>query len=408
MLTATPADTPTPTLPAQWQHAAAPSPLQIDEVAYDGSDGEYVVLANVSGTDLSLAGWVLGDAERPATARACMPCRTWCWRPEGCSSWHARQMHSVPSTAADPMPRSKLPATPSQLVRRKDLAKGKLALNDSGDEIVLLAPGLLLADAVAFGKGEYGVLGLAGDLRAPAGYSLQRVPGASFPQVADVRHRFLAAPPRPFELRGLPLGAPAAAAALDGGYIGVWGSLGAHSNFTAGYTAPPHYLLAAAAAQGLQFMAVADTAVTVPPVLIPDAMTVLPAWEWQGSDAGSAVIYNDARPYPTCRSMGWPATWAAAAGSFSGRAKTTLPSRGWWHWRLMRGRLRTILPGSLSAGGSWVRRCCRRAMPSLTCLGRSQWRPVIPGLRCAGKTRRTCWRPSPQAAAGQPATRMHG
>ena len=27
---------------------------------------------------------------------------------------------------------------------RKDLARGKLALNDGGDEIVLLAPGLLL------------------------------------------------------------------------------------------------------------------------------------------------------------------------------------------------------------------------------------------------------------------------
>ena len=180
---------------------------------------------------------------------------------------------------------------------RKDLAAGKLALNDSGDEIVLLAPGLLLADAVAYGKGEYGTLGLAGDLRAPAGYSLQRVPGASFPEAADVRHRFLAAPPRPFEPRGLPLGAPSPAAVLDGGYMGVWGSLGAHSNFTPGYTAPPHYLLAAAAAQGLQFMAVADSAITAPPLLVPGTMTVLPAWEWQGGAAGAAVIYNDhARP----------------------------------------------------------------------------------------------------------------
>ena len=269
-----------------------PSPLQIDEVAYDGSDGEYVVLANVSGGDLSLAGWILGDAEQPGNGEGMYALPDLVLAPGGLFV-AARQADAFrilygrrPDAAFESA------GNTVQLERRKDLAKGKLALNDSGDEIVLLAPGLQLADAVAFGKGEYGALGLAGDLRAPTGYSLQRVPGASFPQVVDVRHRFLAAPPRPFELRGPPLGVPAPAAALDGGYSGVWGSLGAHSNFSAGYTAPPHYLLAAAAAHGLQFMAVADTAVTVPPVLIPNSMTVLPAWEWQGNDAGSAVIYS--------------------------------------------------------------------------------------------------------------------
>ena len=208
--TFTPTRTPTPTLPAQWVSGGAPSPLQIDEVAYDGSDGEYVVLANVSGGDLSLAGWILGDAEQPGNGEGMYALPDLVLAPgslfvvarqtDGFRTLYGRRPDAAFESAGDVV----------QLVRRKDLAKGKLALNDSGDEIVLLAPGLQLADAVAFGKGEYGVLGLAGDLRAPTGYSLQRVPGASFPQVADVRHRFLAAPPRPFELRGLPLGVPGA------------------------------------------------------------------------------------------------------------------------------------------------------------------------------------------------------
>lgn len=83
-----------------------------------------------------------------------MPCRTWCWRRGACSSQRARPMHSAPSTDVAPMPRVESAGEAPQLVRRKDLAKGKLALNDSGDNIVLLAPGLQLADAVAFGKGE--------------------------------------------------------------------------------------------------------------------------------------------------------------------------------------------------------------------------------------------------------------
>ena len=298
MLTATPAGTPTPTLPVQWQHAAAPSPLQIDEVAYDGSDAEYVVLVNVSNTDLSLAGWTLGDAEQPYDGEGMYALPDLVLAPGGLfvvarqadafRAHYGRRPDATLDAAADTIP---------QLVRRKDLASGNLALNDSGDEIVLLSPTLLLADAMAFGKGEYGVLGLAGDLRAAGGYTLQRVPGASFPGVADVRQRFLAAPPRPFEPRGLPLGATASVAVLDGGYIGVWGSLGAHSNFTPGYTAPPHYLLAAAAAQGLQFMAIADTDVIAPPVWVPPGITVLPAWGWRGGDAGSAVVYNS-QPVP--------------------------------------------------------------------------------------------------------------
>ena len=203
--TTTPAGTPTPTLPAQWVGGGTPSPLQIDELAYAGSDGEYVVMANVTGADLSLAGWVLGDAEQPGSGEGMYALPDMLLAPGGLlvvarqadafRILYGRRPDVTLESAGDAVP---------QLVRRKDLAKGKLALNDGGDAIVLLAPGLLLADAVAFGQGEYGMLGLAGELRAPPGYSLQRVPGTSFPMTADVRHRFLAAPPRPFDRAGCP------------------------------------------------------------------------------------------------------------------------------------------------------------------------------------------------------------
>ncbi|MCB0089234.1 MAG: hypothetical protein KDE54_15105, partial [Caldilineaceae bacterium] len=45
---------------------------------------------------------------------------------------------------------------------------------------------------------------------------------------------------------------------LDHGLMALWGSLGAYSNFTDDYTAPPHYLGAASGAVGLDFVALAD------------------------------------------------------------------------------------------------------------------------------------------------------
>ena len=143
------------------------------------------------------------------------------------------------------------------LPRRRDLATGKLALNNSGDEVLLLDPVGTLADAVAFTGGDYAALGLTGELRPPRDFSLQRVPGYTFPSERDVRHRFLQAPPDPFAARSLPTATNVNQPILDDGFHAVWGTLGASSNF-ADETAPPHYLLAAAASQGLDFVALAD------------------------------------------------------------------------------------------------------------------------------------------------------
>jgi hypothetical protein len=66
--------------------------------------------------------------------------------------------------------------------------------------------------------------------------------------------------------------------------------LGAPSNFTTGFTAPPHYLLAAAGSHGLDFVAVADPAL-VTPWGDPGAVLHVPAWLWQSGD-DQAVVYN--------------------------------------------------------------------------------------------------------------------
>ncbi len=297
-LEATPSPAITPIQPAFWAAGSTPSPLQIEEIDYSGSDAEYIVLLNVGSEAISLAGWLLGDAESPGKSEGMYALPDTLLPPGGLYSV-ARQAEAFhnrfgrwPDATVEEATAQEAAAAAVQLAPRKELAPGQLALNDSGDEVVLLGPGLLLADAVAYGSGNYAALHLSGELQAAAGDTLQRVPGALFPTTADVRQRFLSAPPRPFDVRGLPLGAPPAAVVLDEGYLALWGTLGAHSNFTRGFSAPPHYLLAAAAAQGLQFVAAADDGVCAPPLQVPAGMSVLPAWRWQGDGAAQAVVYN--------------------------------------------------------------------------------------------------------------------
>jgi hypothetical protein len=269
--------------------------LQIEEVAFAGSDDEYVVLMNVGAADLTLDGWLLGDAATPGDAEGLVALPPATLAPGAlysiareAATFYAR-FGRWPDAA---MATAGSPVTP--LARRPGLATGMFALNDSGDEVLLLDPGLVLADAVAYGAGDYAALHLSGYLQPVGDYTLQRVPPAAFPAEPDVRQRFLLAPAHPFEARGLPLPALAPPVPLDDGMIGVWGTLGAHSNFTAGFSAPPHYVLAAAAAQGLQFVALADLGVAAPPLQLPAGAAWLPAWGWQGDGEG-AVIY-DSRP----------------------------------------------------------------------------------------------------------------
>lgn len=295
-----PPATPSPeaTPGSTWPLATVPSDLQIDEVLYSGSDDEFIVLYNSATTPLDLTGWLIGDAETPdkgegiyalpagsilaagdllVLARNGLAFRTRWGRPA-----HAEFAASDNDTP--------------DLVRRRDLAGGELALNDNGDEVLLFNPAGEVADAVAFDDGNYAVLQLTGVLEAAKGYALQRVPGAHFPTVREVRHRFLYAPPDPFATITLPLPLPNGAPVLADGSLLVWGSLGAQSIFSTEGVAPPHYLLAAAAAQGLHFLAIADP-LYVEPWQAASTLVALPAWRWSGADDATAIVYNT-QPQP--------------------------------------------------------------------------------------------------------------
>jgi hypothetical protein len=181
------------------------------------------------------------------------------------------------------------------LERRRELARGVFALNNAGDEVVLLSPTLELIDAVVYGDGDYAAASVQGRLQAARGESLQRVPGVWFPTVSEQRHRFLSAPPTPFHGRDLPNAGHHIPVRLEDGLLAAWGSLGVASTFSADGFAPPHYLLAAAAANGLDFLAIADDTPHVEGIAIAAAaQTVIhiPAWRWRGTDGGTAIVYS--------------------------------------------------------------------------------------------------------------------
>ncbi|MFN8442700.1 MAG: lamin tail domain-containing protein [Caldilineaceae bacterium] len=283
--TATPIDSP-------WPIGDGNSPLWIEEVNYRGSDAEYIVLYNHSQESVNLSGWLVGDAEQvgdgeglyrlPADQQLA-PGDLFIFARNGLTfreQW-GQQADGESDNADDGTP---------NLEKAKEYAHGSLSLSDSGDEVVLIDPEGMLADAVAFGNGEYALLGLSGSLRTTTGFSLQRVPGADFPTVSDVRHRFMIAPANPLDRQSLPTTTSHDHPQLDNGLMAVWGTLGAQSNFSSAGTVPPHYLLAAANVAGLDFAAIADPE-WVAPILLPDGIVSLSAWHWQGSD-DSAIVYN--------------------------------------------------------------------------------------------------------------------
>ena len=303
----TPGVTPTPSpttgatptvapLPTAWPLSDRTSPLQIDEVYSAGSEGEFVALINAGAEAISLRGWMVGDAEIPGDAEGMH-------RLPDDLSLAGGAVYVIARNAAvfrqhyGRNPDAEWEASDASvpdLVRAPYYGTGAMALNDGGDEVVLIDPAGRLADAVGYRAAEYAAVALTGRLDPPAGLSLQRVPDADFATVRDVRHRFLAAPPQPFDRRGLPLPAWRQPIQLDTGFVAAWGSLGSVTNFTPGYTAPPHYLLAAAVAQGLDFVALADQAPTQPirPV---EGVAALTAWRWR-ADSNEVIVYDPSQP----------------------------------------------------------------------------------------------------------------
>ena len=302
-----PTFTPAPPLPAAWPRPASgapPSALQMDEVFYRGSEGEYIVLVNTSGDSVVLSGWQLGDASRPGDAEAIAFLPADAQIPPGGAYIVARSGAGfaarwlVAPDAQFEADNSGSAGTPI-LARNAWLAGGAFALDDGGDELVLLNPAGVLADALCYGDGDCAALGLAGRLDAPDGHALQRVPGPDFVSAPNVPDRWALLPAAPLEALQWPAPAPHAPVTLPGDLHAYWGVLDAPSTWS-GAALPPRALLAAAAALGLDFIALADPKPHAPIANAP--VTLLPAWGWQG-DGDSAVIFAGTRPDANA----WPA-----------------------------------------------------------------------------------------------------
>ncbi len=287
-----------PPLPDMWplpDPGAPASPVQIDEVAYRGSDDEYVVLVNTSTQMVDLAGWQLGDAAHPGDGEAMAFLPEVARIPPGGAYVIARSAAGFAARWFAP-PDVQFEATGAgvpALVQNPAYPGGNFALDDTGDEVVLLSPEGVLADAVCFGDGDCAALALTGRLDAPEGVTLQRVAGPDAAIAQDVRERWALLPAAPFAPHAAPAAAPHAPVRLPGGMLALWGELNAASTYSAGGTLPPRALLAEAAARGLDFVALSDADVHAPLVNVP--ITLLPAWSWE-AEGESAVIYGASRP----------------------------------------------------------------------------------------------------------------
>lgn len=174
------------------------------------------------------------------------------------------------------------PSATPVLARRRDLASGSLALNDGGDEIVLLDPSLGLADTLAYGDGDSASLGLTGTLFTTADYSLHRVPGFIFPAERDHRHRFLLAAPAPFASVESARSRPADQPGPGRWFAGGLGHARGAQQFYPWRSGPaPLRDSRTAASIGLDFVAIANP-----------APGTLGAWRWQGSTGDNAVVYG--------------------------------------------------------------------------------------------------------------------
>ncbi|MCS7261634.1 MAG: lamin tail domain-containing protein, partial [Anaerolineae bacterium] len=177
------------------------------------------------------------------------------------------------------------------------------ALEDSGDEIVLLGPDDQLVDSVAYLRGDYATVGLAPDsVRAPAPYSLQRL----WPLDSDLMPAdFIRASPSPGRVTSLPEppAIPPPIVELPGGMHVYWGILNYHSSYSGG-SAPPALAFAAARAAGLHFLAITDDAAALNPRLWSDCrqrsaftevaapFVALCGFEYRALPQGFASVWN--------------------------------------------------------------------------------------------------------------------
>jgi hypothetical protein len=307
--------------PRQPNSLAAPPPppgsLYIGEVLYDAttpssSGDEFAEICNAHSAAVDLTNHKIGDAQAagngegmyllpPGTTLAAGACLVVA---KNAAQFAARfgaapdfELVTSGSSYVD------TPGVPD-LAKYTDWSGGSWALADDGDEVLLLNSADAVADAAAYGTGDFAALGLGGRASAPQPESLQRVwPFDSDDMSAD----FLRASPSPGSptYPPPPPGSPPPAIPLPGGMYAFFGDLHSYTTYSDG-AGPPRYAFAVGRANRLHFLALtdhtawldgahwADIAAQASSATVDGAFVGLRGFEWAGPGAGYMGIFGTA------------------------------------------------------------------------------------------------------------------
>ncbi len=255
---------------------APPVALKITEALYDAltpstSGDEFVEICNPTTTDAALDGYKIGDEETPGKGEGMyrFPV-TATLAVDACAvvAKNAAQFRTrfgfLPDFEAMVSGSGYTDTlTVPNLARFSAWGKGSWALANTGDEVLLLAPDDTVLDAVAYGNGDYGAVGVEPALTAPAPFSLQRVSPTA--DTDSMPLDFFRDNPTPGAAPILP--APPlvpSAPAIAGGMFAFFGAVAGETTLGGG-DAPPALTLAHARNAGLQFAALTDPAETLSP-----------------------------------------------------------------------------------------------------------------------------------------------
>ncbi|NPV06363.1 MAG: CehA/McbA family metallohydrolase [Anaerolineae bacterium] len=250
---------------ASCRAAAAPlASLLISEVLYQGitadEGDEFVELRGFTGLPLDLTGHKLGDAEYAGDGEGMYLFPGGTFLPAGgtlvvarCANSFAARFGRPPDLEFAPGGCLDSPEVPN-MQRYTAWGRGSFNLANSGDEVLLLGPDDAVLDAVAYGSGAFGLLGLVGEANAPAPLSLQRVGALDRDDMSlDFGHEG-PSPGTGLDVPVAPLPAPGPSWA---GLTAFWGNLHSHSSYSDG-AGPPELAFARARQAGLNFYAVTD------------------------------------------------------------------------------------------------------------------------------------------------------
>jgi len=292
--------------------AAEPEPpvLLISEVLYAGATAdegdEFIEIRNYTGEPISLEGYKVGDAECLGDGEG-----MYAFPAEGtvpadgtivvarCAQSFMQRFGQAPSYEFCPGTCRDTPEVPN-LVRYTSWGRGTFNLANDGDEVLLLGPGDVAVDAIAYASGQFGVVGVDGDARAKEPLSLHRVGSLDND---DMSLDFSREEPSPGAGLNLPTPVAAPPGPTWAGLTAYWGNLHAHSSYSDG-AGPPELAFARARAAGLHFYAVSDHAcmlrlvewrhlrVSASEHSVPGAFIALAGFEWTHRSEGHVNIFN--------------------------------------------------------------------------------------------------------------------